>query len=82
MLVYLVIINIISFILYGIDKFLAISNHYRISEFLLLSLGFIGGVVGSIFGMFVFRHKIRKNKFKIILCMYLCMWLFILFKFY
>ena len=54
MLVYLVIINIISFILYGIDKFLAISNYYRISEFLLLSLGFIGGVVGSIFGMFVF----------------------------
>lgn len=59
MLIYLVIINIITFLLYGIDKYFAIKNMYRISEFILLFFSFIGGVVGALFGMYFFKHKYR-----------------------
>ena len=65
MLKYLVFINLFSFFIYGIDKFLAIKHYYRISEFIILCFGFIGGVLGSILGMLVFRHKTKKIKFKI-----------------
>ncbi len=64
--IYLVIINIISFILMGLDKLLAIISKRRISENTLLFISLIGGGIGTIFGMFLFRHKIRKLKFKII----------------
>ncbi len=80
MLNYLIIINIISFVIYGVDKYFAINNKYRISENLLLFLGFVGGVLGSILGMIVFRHKIRKIKFKVCLFMYFVLWVFILYK--
>ena len=55
MLIYLVIINIITFLLYGVDKYFAIKNMYRISEFILLFFSFIGGVVGALFGMYFVR---------------------------
>lgn len=61
MLKYLLIINIISFVFYGIDKFLSIKHWYRISEFILLNVGFIGGVFGSLLGMYLFKHKTKKG---------------------
>ena len=82
MLVYLVIINIITFLLYGIDKYFAIKNMYRISEFILLFFSFIGGVVGALFGMYFFKHKYRKVKFKIYLFLYFILLMYILLKFY
>lgn len=82
MKIYLILINFISFIVYGVDKFLSIKHYYRISEFILLSFGFVGGVVGSIFGMICFRHKTKKVKFKIYLFMYMILWLYILFKYF
>lgn len=82
MIIYLIIINFISFIVYGVDKFLSIKYYYRISEFILLNFGFVGGVVGSIFGMICFRHKTKKVKFKIYLFMYMILWLYILFKYF
>lgn len=78
MIIYLVIVNFISFIIYGVDKFLSIKHYYRISEFILLSFGFVGGVVGSMLGMIVFKHKTKKIKFKIYLFIYFVMWLFCL----
>ena len=82
MLKYLFLINIFSFFMYGIDKFLAKRNLYRISEFILLCFGGIGGVVGSILGMLFFRHKIRKNKFWVYLLLFFVVWSYILMKFY
>lgn len=78
MIIYLIIVNFISFIIYGVDKFLSIKHYYRISEFILLSFSFIGGVVGSMLGMIVFKHKTKKIKFKIYLFIYFVMWLFCL----
>ena len=51
MYIYLIIINVISFILYGLDKYKAIHNLWRIPELLLISISFIGGGIGSIIGM-------------------------------
>lgn len=75
MLKYLLLINIISFIIYGIDKFLSIRYWYRISEFILLCFSFIGGIIGSILGMIFFNHKTNKVKFKIYLFIYSLLWL-------
>jgi len=47
------------------DKRNATRGGYRISEFVLLLLSFLGGSVGSLLGMFIFRHKISKTSFKI-----------------
>ena len=60
---YLVIINLISFLLMKIDKLLAIKNKRRISERTLITISIIGGTLGTTLGMVVFRHKIRKTKF-------------------
>lgn len=64
--IYLLIINIISIILMGIDKQLAIKKKNRISEHSLLTLATIGGSIGILLGMIIFRHKIRKKKFLIV----------------
>ena len=79
---YLIIINFISFVIYVVDKFLSIKHYYRISEFILLSFDFMGGVVGSIFGMVCFRHKTKKIKLKIYLFLYFILWIYILLKYY
>ena len=65
-MIYLIIINILTFILMGLDKFMAIIKKRRISENTLLFLSLIGGGLGTLTGMFIFRHKIRKLKFQII----------------
>ena len=64
-IVYLVIINIITFSLYGSDKKRARWDRRRIPEKVLLGLAVVGGSVGAWMGMKVYRHKIRKWKFLI-----------------
>jgi len=63
--------NLIAFILYGYDKLLALKNSkniYRISENKLLFTTFIGGIIGALLSMFIFRHKIKKPSFIIKFC--------------
>lgn len=62
----IIFINILSIILMGIDKKLAISKKQRISEFTLLGLSFLGGSIGTILGMYLFHHKTKKLKFIIL----------------
>ena len=64
---YLIFINIFTIILYGIDKLRAVlkASHNRVSEKVLLSSAFIGGTVGAIISMILFRHKIKKLSFMI-----------------
>lgn len=60
---YLMIINLITFIIFGIDKYKAIKDQWRIKESTLLGLSFIGGTLGGMLGMYVFRHKTKKFYF-------------------
>lgn len=57
--IYLAVINFISFTVMGIDKLKARKRAWRIPESTLFVLAIIGGSVGSIIGMHLFRHKTR-----------------------
>ncbi len=62
--IYLVIINVVTFVLYGIDKWKAIHNKWRIREATLLVTAGAGGSLGAFIAMRMFRHKTRKWYFK------------------
>ena len=61
---YLVIINIIAFIVYGIDKLKAKRGKWRITEATLLLLAIIGGSIGAWCGVKVWHHKTLHKKFR------------------
>ena len=56
---YLGIINILGFALMGIDKRRAIRSAFRIPEATLFAVAILGGSIGSILGMHLFRHKTK-----------------------
>jgi len=62
---YLMVINLIAFAAFGIDKLKAVRDGWRISEKTLMGLAVVGGSVGALIGMKVFRHKTRKRLFRI-----------------
>ena len=61
---YLLAINIVSFFLYGIDKYKAKKNKWRIPEATLLMIAVIGGSIGAWVGMRLWHHKTMHKKFK------------------
>ena len=61
---YLIIINIVTFIVYGIDKLKAKKNLWRIREASLLMLAILGGSIGAWLGMKVWHHKTQHKKFR------------------
>ncbi len=60
---YLILINIIGFILILVDKIKACKNKWRIKENTLLFISIIGGSIGELISMLIFHHKTKKNKF-------------------
>lgn len=62
--IYLLIVNIFTFIVYGVDKLKAKEHWWRISEATLLFLAVVGGSVGAWVGMKVWHHKTMHKKFK------------------
>mgnify|MGYP004530747759 FL=1 len=78
LIVYLIAINIIAFVIYGIDKQKAIRKQWRIPEAQLLAVAAIGGSAGALLGMQFFHHKTRKWKFclgvPLILAVQLIVW--------
>ena len=62
---YLLILNVLTFILYGIDKRRARNGEWRIPEAVLLGLAVIGGSIGALVGMETWHHKTRHLKFRI-----------------
>lgn len=54
--------NLITFMIFGYDKFLSKTNRRRISEKTLISMALLGGSVGAVFGQKLFRHKTKKFK--------------------
>ncbi|MCR5270518.1 DUF1294 domain-containing protein [Xylanibacter brevis] len=63
-LYYLLGVNILTFLVYGIDKSKAKRKAWRISECTLLMLAVIGGSVGALFAMRLFHHKTLHKKFR------------------
>ena len=61
---YLIIINIVTFIVYGIDKLKAKKALWRIREASLLMLAILGGSIGAWLGMKVWHHKTQHKKFR------------------
>lgn len=61
--IYLAIITLVTFTVFGIDKYKAIHGKRRISEKILLILCAIGGSIGGLSGMCVFHHKTLHRKF-------------------
>lgn len=57
---YILLINMIGFVMMGIDKKKAMKQAFRIPESTLFTIAVIGGSVGSIIGMQLFRHKTRR----------------------
>lgn len=76
----LVIINIVAFAMYGIDKSKAKKKRWRISEASLLSVAFLGGAYGAWLGMRVFHHKTRHKKFQILVPLAAVVWTAIIIK--
>ena len=64
LLYYLIVINVVTFLVYGIDKWKAKQGSWRISEATLLILAVIGGSIGALLGMKIWHHKTMHKKFK------------------
>ncbi|MBO4689291.1 MAG: DUF1294 domain-containing protein [Paludibacteraceae bacterium] len=89
-LIYLAAINVVTFFLYGIDKWKAKRSKWRVSEAALICMAVLGGSIGAWLGMKVWHHKTQHTKFKyglplilitqivlVIVCLYLisaCRW--------
>ena len=63
-LIYFLAINVVTFFVYGIDKWKARRDKWRISEATLLGLAVIGGSIGAWLGMKVWHHKTLHKKFR------------------
>ena len=64
-IIYLLVINVLGFMLMGIDKFKALKGYWRIPEKTLFIVTFLFGGFGTIIGMKVFHHKNKKWYFNI-----------------
>ena len=78
MLIYLSIVNVIAFILCFIDKQLAIKHKRRISEKTLLFFSSIGECFMFYVGMYLFHHKTKHTKFKILVPLFILIWIYII----
>ena len=56
-LIYLAVINVVTFFMYGVDKWKARKSKWRIREIALLGLAVLGGSIGAWLGMKVWHHK-------------------------
>ena len=62
-IVYMIFMNVFTFILYRIDKKRAVARRWRIPEVVLLGMSLLGGCVGAFLAMRVFHHKTRYARF-------------------
>ena len=69
--IYLLLINVVTLLLYGIDKRKAKKKKWRIPEGTLLFFALIGGALGAFLGMHLFRHKTNHRKFTILVPLFL-----------
>lgn len=79
LLMYLLVINGVAFLFYGLDKWLAIEHKSRIRIVTLLLVALLGGSIGALIAMYVFRHKTRKIYFTIGVPLILIMQIIVIF---
>lgn len=65
LIIYVLVVNVAAFLVYGLDKSKARRHAWRIPERVLLGLAVIGGSIGALLGMSCFHHKTHKRKFYI-----------------
>ena len=63
--IYLLSVNLITFLVYGLDKWKAKRDKWRVPEKTLILLAVIGGTIGALLGMQVLRHKTKHIKFTV-----------------
>ncbi len=80
-MIYLVVINLLTLVIYGIDKLLAILHKVRVMERVLFLLAFIGGGLGALLGMLIFRHKTLKIKFYLWNVTCIILWVYVIWRF-
>lgn len=66
MLLYYLVVNVIAFFMYALDKSRAVHHKWRITERVLLLIAIIGGAIGALLGMIWFRHKTLHLQFRVI----------------
>lgn len=59
MIYYVMVVNVVGFMIMGVDKYKAKHNSYRISEKMLFGISLIGGSLGTWLGMYTFHHKTK-----------------------
>lgn len=65
LIVYIIAINVVTLVAFGIDKINAIEHRGRIRILTLLGLSFVGGSIGGLVAMYAFRHKTKKDYFTV-----------------
>ena len=75
LLIYLLLINVISFAMFGIDKYKAKRKKWRIPEATLLFTAVLGGAAGAYAGMKLFHHKTLHRQFRLTVPLCLAMWM-------
>ena len=80
LLVYLIIMNIIGFILMGTDKNRAVNYEWRIPEAALFGVSIAGGALGSLIGMYFFRHKTKHASFVVGIPVIMIIWFIIVIR--
>ena len=74
LIAYLLFINTLAFILYGVDKRHAVRHLRRIPESVLIWMARLGGGLGSWIAMFVFHHKKKHTKFRVLVPLWITIW--------
>ena len=74
LLLYLLLVNLLGFVLYGWDKAKSKGGGRRIPERVLLWVARLGGGVGCWMGMMLFRHKTKHNRFMILVPLWTVLW--------
>ena len=74
LLLYLLLINLLGFVLYGVDKAKSKGKSRRISERTLLWVARLGGGLGCWLGMMLFRHKTKHTRFMILVPLWTVLW--------
>lgn len=85
LLFYLALINLVAFLLYGIDKWKSCHAKWRVTEARLLTVALLGGSLGAFLGMKIWHHKTLHPRFRyglpLILFLHLALTLFALYYF-
>jgi len=65
LIIFYLVMSVITFIVYAVDKSAAVHHRYRVPEKTLLLLAFFGGALGALLAMYTVRHKTRKWYFAV-----------------